>query len=346
MSRNTESDDVLAEALDNVDQGIVVYDSKLIVRTFNRQVLEMLQMPADRFHSGGSFEDWIRNNANQGGYGGAGSVEERVAKRLAVVRSFEPYCTDHTLIDGRTVEIRGKPLPSGGYVTTYTDVSARVDAERALLESQRQLEDHVLSLRDSEERMEEQAARLVDVADELAVAEDKMKFLANHDPLTELPSMRLCRDRIEMAMADAWRNDGRFALMFVDLDGFKSVNDEHGHEAGDTVLKEVALRMSNAVRKTDTVARIGGDEFIVLLTGVKDGSGTAGVAQKLIDRVSQPISVDDDMVIVGASIGIALFPGDGDSVDSLLQRADELMYEVKRAGKNNFGFADQGSAVA
>ena len=136
------------------------------------------------------------------------------------------------------------------------------------------------------------------------------------------------------------------AVLFVDLDGFKSVNDTYGHDAGDAVLREVAGRLGRVVRDTDTVARAGGDEFVLVLADLQARENASGVAAKTIESLAQPINVNDRQVLVGASVGIALFPADGSDVDGLIKAADTAMYEVKRAGKNGYRFAGDGDKSA
>ena len=172
--------------------------------------------------------------------------------------------------------------------------------------------------------------------------EEKIKHLANHDTLTGLPSLRLGRDRLSSALASAKRSKSLAALMFVDLDGFKAVNDTLGHEAGDQVLVEIAKRLTDCIRETDTVARIGGDEFLVILTDVHTHEDAGGVAKKMVELVSAPFILGSNEAEIGASIGIALFPEHGDSADQLIKRADIAMYNVKRQGKNNFAFVSSG----
>jgi len=169
-------------------------------------------------------------------------------------------------------------------------------------------------------------------------AEDQIRHMANHDALTGLPSLRLAYDRISLAVGTARRNETQAAVMFVDLDGFKQVNDTYGHDAGDLLLKEVALRLTACVRETDTVARIGGDEFLVILSELKSRKNSVIVAEKVMDRVSRPISVSGIHVTVGSSIGIALFPADGEEPKQLVKQADEAMYIVKKGGKNGYAF--------
>ena len=125
----------------------------------------------------------------------------------------------------------------------------------------------------------------------------------------------------------------------MDLDRFKAVNDTLGHEAGDTVLKGVAERLEKTVRKVDTVARIGGDEFIIVLTVIKQKSDAAIVAQNAIDSLSKPFDIGQNSISIGASVGIAIYPDDGTVSDELLRCADEAMYAIKQSGKNSFGFA-------
>ena len=174
---------------------------------------------------------------------------------------------------------------------------------------------------------------------ELKRAEEEIRKLANHDALTGLPSLRLGKDRLSVALAAARRNRTMAAVMFVDLDGFKAVNDTLGHEAGDLVLKTVATRFLSSIREADTVARVGGDEFIIVLTEMRDTKAATDVARKVIDSLSQPFRYHDDHASIGASIGIALYPEHGATADDLIRRADEAMYAVKQAGKNDFRLA-------
>jgi diguanylate cyclase (GGDEF)-like protein/PAS domain S-box-containing protein len=171
-------------------------------------------------------------------------------------------------------------------------------------------------------------------------AEEKIQYLATHDLLTDLPSMGLARDRLSLALDMARRYKKAVALMFVDLDGFKDVNDSLGHHAGDYVLKQVAQRLLSCVRETDTVARFGGDEFLIIATEINAPENAAQIAEKVIQLVSQPVIFNGQQVVVGTSIGIALFPDHGEDMDQLIKQADEAMYRVKNAGKNGFRFVN------
>ena len=167
---------------------------------------------------------------------------------------------------------------------------------------------------------------------------EQLRHLADHDTLTGLPNLRVGRDRLTQAVVSGKRQKSRFALLFIDLDGFKVINDSFGHEAGDAVLKIVAQRISQTLRGMDTVARVGGDEFFVILSPVESKEAVAIVAQKVIDAVSLPIHYGEEDAFVGASVGIALFPDDAVQAGELTQLADKAMYKVKNEGKNNFCF--------
>jgi len=175
--------------------------------------------------------------------------------------------------------------------------------------------------------------------------EEQIRHMANHDPLTALPTLRLANDRLDMAISEATRNNTMVAVLFLDLDDFKEVNDTFGHSAGDSVLKQVALRMLDCVRKADTVARIGGDEFLVIASGIHAPKDAALVAEKIIRVVPQPIMIDTKQIVVGVSIGIALFPDHSEDKEQLLELADEAMYMIKKSGKNGYRFATARSPV-
>ncbi|MFN3077184.1 MAG: diguanylate cyclase domain-containing protein [Alphaproteobacteria bacterium] len=176
--------------------------------------------------------------------------------------------------------------------------------------------------------------------------EDKVRFRAFHDALTGLPNRTLLEDRVEQAIAQARRRDGGMAVLFLDLDGFKPVNDIHGHRVGDELLRQVSGRMRKCIRETDTLSRIGGDEFVILLTNIADCASARRAAQTILDAFQQPFVLSDIVVSVGCSIGISLFPGDGADMEGLLLHADQAMYAAKRAGKGVFRFFDVACEMA
>lgn len=169
-------------------------------------------------------------------------------------------------------------------------------------------------------------------------AEAELKRLATHDPLTSLPNRALLDDRLAQAIYSAERNSENLAVLFVDLDGFKKVNDAFGHKQGDELLKLIATRLQGTIRKVDTVARLGGDEFCVVVQGFADISSVETVARKIISAIAEPFHMDNAEAFITASIGISLFPEDGTSVESLIQNADRAMYYSKVDGKNDFRF--------
>lgn len=168
--------------------------------------------------------------------------------------------------------------------------------------------------------------------------EVQLAHMAHFDDLTNLPNRALFFDRLRQAQAQAQRNRSRFALLFVDLDGFKDVNDTHGHDAGDALLRETGQRLAACVRASDTVARVGGDEFTVILQEVTAGEDAGQVADKIIQALDQPFDLSGKECRVGASVGISLYPDNGEDVETLLSRADTAMYDVKRHGKNAYRF--------
>lgn len=171
---------------------------------------------------------------------------------------------------------------------------------------------------------------------ELAQYSKAQQALALHDPLTGLPNRRLLEDRIETTVQHARRNQQKAAVMYLDLDGFKAINDTYGHAYGDEVLKIVAQRLLATSRKEDTVARLGGDEFMVVLGDVNSLEDAQGPAAKLVEAVAQPFFINDLTLRLSTSIGISIFPDDAQTVEALISIADYALYEAKRAGKNRF----------
>jgi len=172
-----------------------------------------------------------------------------------------------------------------------------------------------------------------------AETEARLKFLAHHDALTGLCNRAMLEDRLEHALASAERDGSQIALLFCDLDGFKAINDQYGHDVGDAALREVATRLADGRRRADTVARLGGDEFVILLTGLDDAYAAASVvARQCLAAVSEPYVLDGKSATLGMSIGIALHAGPAVAPSYLLAQADVAMYQVKRKGKQDFFF--------
>jgi diguanylate cyclase (GGDEF)-like protein/PAS domain S-box-containing protein len=176
---------------------------------------------------------------------------------------------------------------------------------------------------------------------ERKTAEAQVEYLAYHDQLTRLPNRQLARDRFDQAAAYAGRSDGKVAVAYLDLDHFKTINDALGHAVGDALLKEVAGRLQQCVRDTDTVSRQGGDEFLVVLPGVHDADAIASVTAKILELLAQPFRIEDHDLSTSVSIGVALYPDDGTDFDTLLKKADTAMFHAKEAGRNVCHFFDR-----
>jgi diguanylate cyclase (GGDEF)-like protein/PAS domain S-box-containing protein len=170
------------------------------------------------------------------------------------------------------------------------------------------------------------------------VAEERVQYLAYYDALTGLPNRTLLWDRLTKALADARRQDYKIALLFLDLDRFKDINDSLGHAVGDLFLREVAERLKRFAREQDTLARLGGDEFLIMLTHVKDVSNAAIAAERLMDAMTVEFIVEGHSLHIGCSIGISIFPEHGSDCETLIKNADAAMYNAKSNGRNNFQF--------
>lgn len=173
---------------------------------------------------------------------------------------------------------------------------------------------------------------------EQALAEEKIWHNAHHDILTGLPNRRLFMDRLDQEIKHAKRSGLALSVLFMDLDGFKEVNDSFGHEVGDRLLSEVAKRLTDFVREEDTVARLGGDEFTVILNGAKQRKGVEHVAQNIIDALAIPFHIEQLAVQISVSIGISFYPWDASSSVSLLEAADQAMYKAKKSGSSWMSF--------
>ena len=230
-------------------------------------------------------------------------------------------------VDGSTFlcSMRGRRIDAGDsveeWIWSYQDVTAEREADARVQRAMGELERAV-------------AERTA----ELQQAQARAQHLADHDALTGLPNRRLLEDRLTQALALSQRNRKQSAVMFVDLDRFKTINDSLGHAAGDALLKEVSQRLVNQLRIGDTICRVGGDEFVIVLPEVKRSSDLAQVAQKVIEQLSLPLTLDERELIVTASIGIAVYPDDGADAETLIRNADAAMYHAKELGRANYQF--------
>jgi len=166
---------------------------------------------------------------------------------------------------------------------------------------------------------------------------NRFEFRASHDVLTDLPNRAEFYQRLQHGLQDIFVTETSLAVVYIDLDGFKPINDNFGHHAGDTVLKVLSARLRNMVRQHDTVARLGGDEFALILTGVKRIADVEIIITKMLGIISQPIDIGGNQVVVHGSVGIAMSPQDGSDSDTLCKLADKAMYSAKET-KNTFRF--------
>ena len=229
---------------------------------------------------------------------------ERVAQIMAAaVAARQSFSVEHKIL-----------LPKGQECFVNTEAEAVLDREGGLIRITGTMQD--ITVRKQ--------------------AEAQINFLALYDSLTGLPNRMLFRDRLEQALAQALRHKKALAVMFLDLDHFKDVNDSLGHKVGDELLQKVAQKLQASTRKTDTIARLGGDEFTLCLQDLEASDSLYIVAQRILDTFAEPILLGGEEIFITASIGIAVYPGDGDTPDDLLRRADAAMYHAKSQGKNQY----------
>jgi diguanylate cyclase (GGDEF)-like protein/PAS domain S-box-containing protein len=259
--------------------------------------------------------------------------------REAVWADFQAgrvHTSEHQLVrrDGTRfwARLSGRPFdlaqPAGRSMWLVDDVTAQHQAADALRRARDELEVRV------QERTAELQAEIV----ERRQAEARVHHMAYHDALTGLPNRALLAERLDRALLAARRDGRRLALMFLDLDRFKTINDSLGHATGDHLLREVAQRLCRVVRASDTVARLGGDEFVVLVPGIHASAECGLVGDKILEAMAEPVRFEGHSLHISTSIGICLYPDDGADVDSLMRKADAAMYQAKAAGRNNYQF--------
>lgn len=202
----------------------------------------------------------------------------------------------------------------------------------------------ITAIRDNLGELQHYTGVLTDIT-ETKRAEDSIRHQAYHDALTGLPNRTLLMDRLRLHLSFSHRHHKQMAVLFIDLDGFKAVNDELGHDAGDDVLKETASRLLSCVRESDTVARLGGDEFVAVLNDLANSQDVTVVAQKMLDALQRPFLAPEQQRHLSASIGIAVYPDVSADVSELLAAADEAMYSAKRRGKAAYAFAGVGAKL-
>lgn len=408
---------MLQTIIDSIPGGVSLIDGDLQLIACNAEFKRLLDFPPELFADGlPSLETLFRFNARRGEYG-PGNPEEIVGVLLARARKPVPHAFERRRPDGRVLYVQGQPLPDGGFVTIYTDISERRRKEERLQLAEKVFEyspeaiaitdlahrivsvnrafETVTGLRADQARgtifrpcedegpesarslwaivnaqgewSGETVGRRVDGSTypraltisgvrepatcqlthfivmfsditERKHAEAHIQHLAYHDTLTGLANRFSLNVRLQQSVADARRGGHQLAVLFLDLDRFKHINDSLGHAVGDELLMQVAHRLRSAVREADTVARLGGDEFVVVLQNVHGANDAAHVASKLLERLSAPYLVIGNELHTTPSIGISLFPDDTGDPTTLMRNADTAMYHAKAAGRARFQF--------
>lgn len=425
---NRHQQALIESIINHLPCGISVFDAQQVLVYHNDELLRLLDLPLRLLENGPlTLEAIFRFNAERGEYG-PGDVDTLVGDMLARAARPVRHRIERTRPNGVTLDIQGNPLPGGGFVTLYTDVSEkRRVAERERLaqtvfnrtptgivvtdEEYRiisinpattqmtgydafELTGHTIfalvnpapgetvaeidqalsgqdiwagersvtrkdgvdfpaGLRVSRVTDQQSGATthyiwiLLDIT-ERRQAEERMRHIAQTDALTGLPNRMALMLRLAQMLPEARRYERQLAIMFIDLDRFKIINDTLGHQVGDDLLREVACRLSAVVRESDFIARLGGDEFVVVLPHLATPADAAIVAGKIIASLGRPIMAEGHELHTSPSIGISLFPNDGPDGDTILKNADTAMYHAKSAGRNTYQFfaADMNQSTA
>ena len=284
---------LLAAALDNMSQGLVMFDAEAQLMICNQRYLAMYALSPEVVGPGCALRDLLLLRIANGTL--SADPDAYIANLRAALRRGEDVSLSVELGDGRTIAVLNHPMPGGGWVATHEDITAR------------------------------------------RIAEKQVAHMAGHDPLTDLANRMLLRERLAQALTSVERGGG-IAVLYLDLDRFKSINDTLGHQVGDELLKAIAARLRGCVRDIDTVARIGGDEFAIVQASISDPGEAAALARRLGDVIRQPYDVNGHVVLVDTSIGIAVAPDDGTCPHDLMKNADMALYGTKAEGRGTYRF--------
>jgi len=286
---------LLDAALDNMCQGLCLYDSGHRLKVVNRRFCEIFNLSPEQIKPGITFREVIELSVAAGNHPGR-TAAALLAQELALINQRIMTTRFHELSHDRIVAIARQPTADGGWVATYEDVTERRRAE------------------------------------------ERIVFMARHDALTGLPNRLLFAERIDQAISQIGRSTSGFAVLSLDLDHFKQVNDTLGHPLGDELLRSVAERLISCVREVDTVSRLGGDEFAILQCGLEKPEQAAGLARRIVETLSAPYEIEGQRVTTNVSIGISVSPGDGTSYDTLLKNAEVALYLAKADGRATWRF--------
>ncbi len=289
----TEKNVLLQTLADNLPCGVSIFDKNLHLVLMNDEAIRLLGFTRALVNQCPHFSELARFNAERGEYG-AVDVETFVADLTTKARHPTHHRMERVRPNGIVIDLVGAPIPHGGFVTLYSDVTEQRKAARAI------------------------------------------ERLAHHDTLTGLANRYTLEARLDQLVADARRHNRRLAVLFLDMDNFKGINDSMGHAVGDEFLRVTAQRLHSAVRENDIVARLGGDEFVVVLSDMGEPQHALSVAAKLLERLSQPVNLAGHELSPSTSIGICFYPQDGQDRGSLMQSADMAMYQAKQMGKGTY----------
>ncbi len=281
---------LLDAALDNMSQGLCLYDNEQRLKVVNRRFCEIFRLSPAQLRPGIVFRDVLDLSVAAGNHGDE-TADDLYAQEIPLISSRISATRFLELSQNRVILIARQPTADGGWVATYEDATERRRAE------------------------------------------ERIVFMARHDALTGLPNRMLFAERIEAAISQIGRVHNGFAVLSLDLDHFKQVNDTLGHPVGDALLRSVAERLQASVREVDTVARLGGDEFAILQPGLDKPDDAAILARRIVEVLSAPYEIEGNRLTISVSIGIAIAPGDGKAYDKLLKSADVALYLAKADGR-------------
>jgi diguanylate cyclase (GGDEF)-like protein len=291
----------LDAAVNNISQGLCMYDSKGRLVICNQPYQRIYGLPEHLLKPGTALED-ILNYLFQHGMQAGNDREDYVRWRRDVISRGDYGKNIHEL-NGRIILMQHHPMKDGGWVTTHEDIT--------------------------EQRQQE----------------ERIRHMARHDALTQLPNRLQFVEKVTHCESAIMRGE-KIAVLYIDLDHFKSVNDTLGHSIGDKLLQQVSARLWGTTRENDTLARLGGDEFALLLRDVEKPADAAAIAERIVKVVSAPFSIAGHQLVIGASVGIAIAPQDGETAEELIKNADLALYKAKNEGRSTYHFFEPGMDAA